>query len=105
MQNSSEKSEIPPPSYTSCVPDNTAVEPSSSSPGLNQFIGILGSHETLHFHAPDGMGFVQVPKSVQIRDSSNNPILSVIVGRGREVAREIISPTGESLITISTGNV
>jgi len=112
MQNSSDKAEKAPPSYTSCVPDNVdnVVVPSSS--GLEQFVRIVGNHETLHFHSPNRMGFVFAPPSVQIRDSSENPILSVINGRnvvssGRNrvlSSRELISPNGESLITISTGN-
>lgn len=104
MQSQSEKSEmLPPPSYRSCVPDNTTA--SSSSPGLSQFLDIVGNRETLHFHAPNFMGCVNVPQSVQVRDSYENPILSIIIGRARGIAREIISPSGESLITISTGNV
>ncbi len=107
MDYSSDKSA--PPSYTSCFPDNVA----ETARGFEQFVQIVGNHSTLHFHSPNGMGLVPVPQAVQIRDSTEKPILSVIVGRnivsaGRNRAliyREIISPNGEALITISSGNV
>lgn len=111
MQNKTNKTETSPPSYASVAGDDTA-SPSISS-GLDQFVRIVGNHAKLHFHAPDGMGWCTVPETVQIRDSRERPILCVMTGRmiaaGRQnrvvSSREIMTPSGEALISISPGSV
>ncbi|XP_037047364.1 uncharacterized protein LOC119082100 [Bradysia coprophila] len=109
MHSPSEKRETAPPSYASVTGDDTIS--SSISPGFDRFVRIVGNHETLHFHAPNGMGCCTVPDVVQIRDSSENPILCIMTGRmivasgsNRVVSsREVTSPSGEALISIGSG--
>lgn len=108
MESSSEKTELAPPNYASCVPDNAAV-----APLLDQFDRIVGNHEQLHFHSPNRMGLLTVPEIVQIRDSTENPILSIMSGRLVVAAgnnrvlstRGIVTPNGEVLVTINGGSV
>lgn len=109
MQNLSEKTESAPPSYTSCVTPNGPSVP----PELDQFNQIVNGHETLHFYSPSPMSLSTVPEVIQIRDSAQNPILSVmyvrqIVSSGRNhvaASRQIMTPSGEALIAASGGNV
>lgn len=107
-QNPSETSEVPPPSYTSCVTNNASL-----LSGFDQFVRIVGNLEKLHFHAPNGMGYCTVPEVVQIRDSTEKPILCIMTGQmvvasgGSRVlsSRAIMTPSGEGLISISPGTV
>lgn len=111
MQNLLDKTETEsPPSYTSCVANvayNVTV-PSVPSE-LDQFAQIVNGHEKLHFYAPTPMSFSRVPEVVQIRDSAEKPILSVILGprivsSGRyhvASSRQIMTSSGETLITAS----
>lgn len=104
-QNRSE-TEIAPPTYASV----TGTDPASRSisPGLDKFVRIVEHHEKLHFYAPNGMSFCTLPKVVQIRDSSEQPILCIVTKRaptGFTSSRKIITPSGEVLISITPGNV
>lgn len=111
MPNRSNKTIDAPPSYESAIGADTSSH--SISPGLDQLVRIIGNHERLHFHAPIGMGYFTVPEVVQIRDSNEQPILCIMAGRmivsaGQSriaSSREIMTPSGETLISISPGTV